>query len=465
MGIIGLVMLLGLVLNGCGGGDGGGGSGGGGSGGGGGNTAPQPAAAAITTSTNTPGTSQISVNDSDVGQTFTFVLTTPPQNGTATVSAAGLVTFTPRAGFTGSDQLTVTVTDNGSPPLSGTVTISLTVQAPPSASRIVGRLLVPPNNAVEVEPNNVISQAQTLSSTATVSGSAARGEPGFLLPGFTGVVLQDLYQVTTTGKVRITLTIATDDLDANDLDLVLMNSAGTLLDVSEGFVATETLDIPGAGTFLVGIRAFAGSSAYILSFTTPEGRTSSQAALVPSEAEFVAGDILVKFRPDKINLEQQTTAFTCARGNMVDHGTHLKAMACEQYQAYTWSGEVLTRGADGQGGVQHTFLLPQVIGQLLNLCRRSANEDHLGTQVVVEVHMGGSQDRVIIVVLQLDEFFAELPDVMVVDQCDGAQRFLLGVLPFVRYEVIADHIPHELRAVGVALLLHQGFQPLQQRLR
>ena len=318
MGIIGLVMLLGLVLNGCGGGDGGGdgggGSGGGGSGGGGGNTAPQPAAAAITTSTNTPGTSQISVNDSDVGQTFTFVLTTPPQNGTATVSAAGLVTFTPRAGFTGSDQLTVTVTDNGSPPLSGTVTISLTVQAPPSASRIVGRLLVPPNNAVEVEPNNVISQAQTLSSTATVSGSAARGEPGFLLPGFTGVVLQDLYQVTTTGKVRITLTIATDDLDANDLDLVLMNSAGTLLDVSEGFVATETLDIPGAGTFLVGIRAFAGSSAYILSFTTPEGRTSSQAALVPSEAEFVAGDILVKFRPDKINLEQQTTAFATAYG-------------------------------------------------------------------------------------------------------------------------------------------------------
>ena len=79
--------------------------------------------------------------------------------------------------------------------------------------------------------------------------------------------------------------------------------------------------------------------------------------------------------------------------------------------------------------------------------------------------MGGSQDGVIIVVLQLDEFFAELPDVMVVDQRDCAQRFLLGVLPFVRHEVIADHIPHEFRAVGVALLPHQGFQPLQQRLR
>ena len=60
----------------------------------------------------------------------------------------------------------------------------------------------------------------------------------------------------------------------------------------------------------------------------------------------------------------------------------------------------------------------------------------------------------IIVVLQLDEFFTELTDVVVVHQRDGSQRFLLGVLPVVRHEVIPDHIPHEFRAVGVALLLH-----------
>jgi len=54
------------------------------------------------------------------------------------------------------------------------------------------------------------------------------------------------------------------------------------------------------------------------------------------------------------------------------------------------SGEVFTRGANGQGGVQHTFLLSQVVGQLLDLCRRSANEDHLSAQVVVEVHDSGS---------------------------------------------------------------------------
>ena len=115
---------------------------------------------------------------------------------------------------------------------------------------------------------------------------------------------------------------------------------------------------------------------------------------------------------------------------------------------------MLAGGTDGQRGVQDAFLLPQMIGELLDLHRRSADESHFGTQVVVEVYMRGCQNGVIIMVLQFDEFFTELTDVVVVDQGDGSQRFLLGVLPFVCHEMISDHIPHEFRAVGVALLLH-----------
>src|SRR5215467_13880702 len=66
------------------------------------------------------------------------------------------------------------------------------------------------------------------------------------------------------------------------------------------------------------------------------------------------------------------------------------------------SSQVLTRGTDGQGGVQDPFLLSEVIGELLDLRRRSAYEDHLSTQVMVEVHINGSQDGVIVVMLQLD---------------------------------------------------------------
>jgi VCBS repeat-containing protein len=71
------------------------------------------------------GTSQVSPNDPDVGQTVTFAVTRPPVHGTASVDANGLVTYTPALNFTGSDSLVVTVTDNGVPPLAGTVTITV----------------------------------------------------------------------------------------------------------------------------------------------------------------------------------------------------------------------------------------------------------------------------------------------------------------------------------------------------
>ena len=83
---------------------------------------PVPMGPSINTSQNTPGTIQIGVNDPDAGQTQTFSISIPPANGTATVSASGLATYTPAPGFSGADSFVVTVTDNGTPPLSGTVT-------------------------------------------------------------------------------------------------------------------------------------------------------------------------------------------------------------------------------------------------------------------------------------------------------------------------------------------------------
>ena len=97
------------------------------------NTAPAPTAPAIRTTQNTPGTSRINPNDSDVGETFTFAITTRPAHGTASVNATGRVTYTPASNFTGSDSLTITVTDNGTPPLSGAVTINVTVANRPPA--------------------------------------------------------------------------------------------------------------------------------------------------------------------------------------------------------------------------------------------------------------------------------------------------------------------------------------------
>jgi len=92
------------------------------------NRPPNPSAPAIVIAGAPSGTSQVSANDPDSGQSFTYSVTGSPQNGTAVVSTTGLVTYTPTPGFFGTDSVTVTVTDNGIPNLSGSVTISVTVQ-------------------------------------------------------------------------------------------------------------------------------------------------------------------------------------------------------------------------------------------------------------------------------------------------------------------------------------------------
>jgi serine protease len=183
-----------------------------------------------------------------------------------------------------------------------------------------GRLIVPPNQTLEVEPNDALSQAQTVTTLSNVAGSAAASDPGFPIPGFPAEA-EDVYRLITTGRVRITLIIAADDLSINDLDLLLMDSSGTLLDASEGLIATEVLEIPEAGDFLVGIRASAGASAYVLSLSSVEGLSSPQRETIPPGATFVPGDILVKRKPDKLGNRQQAASFAAAYG--LTHTTSL----------------------------------------------------------------------------------------------------------------------------------------------
>lgn len=71
-------------------------------------------------------------NDSDPdGDTLTITATTAPANGTATISGSSVL-YTPRAGFTGSDSFTYTISDGA---LTATATVNITVRiAPPVAN-------------------------------------------------------------------------------------------------------------------------------------------------------------------------------------------------------------------------------------------------------------------------------------------------------------------------------------------
>lgn len=178
----------------------------------------------------------------------------------------------------------------------------------PTTGTASGVLIVPPTNQIEIEPNDTIAQAQAVSSQQTVAGAAAESDPGFAILGGGGAEAEDLYSLTASGPVRMTLTIAADDLSANDLDLILMDSAGNLLDASEGYVSTEDLETSGAGSFLIGVRAFQGSSAYTLSVTSLGSLASVQSDQLPPGAEFVPGEVLVKWRASAPVARQKSSA-------------------------------------------------------------------------------------------------------------------------------------------------------------
>ena len=77
--------------------------------------------------------------------------------------------------------------------------------------------------------------------------------------------------------------------------------------------------------------------------------------------------------------------------------------------------------------------------------------------------MSTNQDMLMVVVLQVGEFFTELVQMMVVKQCDRSQNFPV-VLPLASDKLLTDHIPDELGAVGILAVPTQLFQLLEQGL-
>lgn len=102
------------------------------------NQPPAPTAPAIEILKNVDGTSQIEHNDPDVGDSHQYEVTTQPTNGTAVVSDAGLVTYTPTDHFVGTDELIVVVTDSSYATAYATIGVTVTNQVPaPTADAIV----------------------------------------------------------------------------------------------------------------------------------------------------------------------------------------------------------------------------------------------------------------------------------------------------------------------------------------
>lgn len=175
-------------------------------------------------------------------------------------------------------------TDGGNPP-------------PVPAGAASGKVIVPPDHTLEAEPNDSAAQAQAVTSDLSVGGAASETDPGFTAFSPDEFKIEDLYRLNAAEPVRIILSIAANEpkqLEEIDLDLFLMDSNGAILDASEGFGATELVETKAAGDFLIGIRAFAGASAYLLDLSPVGGLSAAGMEILPAAADWVAGEVIIK---------------------------------------------------------------------------------------------------------------------------------------------------------------------------
>jgi hypothetical protein len=173
-----------------------------------------------------------------------LTITSNPAHGSVVVNSDGTITFTPAAGYVGTDQLTYQICDNSVPALCQTAVVYFTVSAPAAPVHTTAvddyaSVTASPNGTNSVSgnvlSNDTNSAGGTLSATLVSGPSAAQGV--FTLnangsytftpsPGFSGPV--DIVYTACAGSVCETATlhilvdpapVVTPDFNVTDLNV------------------------------------------------------------------------------------------------------------------------------------------------------------------------------------------------------------------------------------------------------
>lgn len=147
-------------------------------------------------------------------------------------------------------------------------------------------------------PNDSFENAQSVFVPTILGGYVNRfgfGAPG---PSTSAGDEWDVYKVTFAANQIVNLTIG-DGVDFADLDLYLYAGNCDQVDrqdcqiiaQSDGASEYESITVPAAGDYFVGVYAYEGASNYVLSF----GQQLAEQT-VPLRAEFVPGEIIVRMK-------------------------------------------------------------------------------------------------------------------------------------------------------------------------
>jgi hypothetical protein len=81
---------------------------------------------------------------------------------------------------------------------------------------------------------------------------------------------------------------------------------------------------------------------------------------------------------------------------------------------------------------------------------------------VIEVNVQSRKNRLVRIVLQIEQLLIEHADVVIVDQRDRPDDLAVGILPGSLHQFVPDQIPKGLRTVLVAPLMDQGIEFFEQ---
>ncbi len=196
-------------------------------------------------------------NDSDIdGDTLTTLLGTNVAHGTLALNADGSFSYTPNAGYAGTDSFTYTAHDASAGSNTATVTIQIADTQPPSivASVAVPTLWSPNNKMVDV---GLTVSATDNTGTATTSVTVYSDEDDGATPDASGMLLLRAERAGTgDGRfylIRVTATDAYGNTSATCLTVTVpkSSSAADVASVNAQAAAAQA-QCTGAGLFVIG---------------------------------------------------------------------------------------------------------------------------------------------------------------------------------------------------------------------
>ncbi|WP_175472164.1 MULTISPECIES: Ig-like domain-containing protein [unclassified Curtobacterium] len=352
--------------------------------------APKAVADAAETRASTP--VDVAVTRNDSGTALTVQSVTQPEHGTATVTGAGTVTYTPAAGFSGTDRFSYTVTD----PTGGTATAVVTVTVAPTAA--TDRMETGPGTALPIAGSTLTKNDDGTGLTVTGHGSAAHGTvstgstPGSLVytpdRGFSGTdtfayTVTDASGQTATSTVTVVVGIAAVDhwnTTATNGTLRVPASKGVLSgDAGSGLTASiETKPAHGRvtladdGSYVYTPTAnWSGRDQFTYGATDAEGNTAYALVIIDvtptatdDRASTTAGEPVTVKSPGVLGNDRGTDLTVVAAGR-AQHGT--VTIAADGTFTYTpakgFSGtDTVTYRAQDAAGQQTTATVTITVG-------------------------------------------------------------------------------------------------------